>query len=294
MHAATELEVDRLRQQVERLQRQLQVLDNVKDACAVLDRDYRFVFVNRSGEALCRRKRDELLGRAIVEVFPFLAGTPILESVSMAVERCESVRFEQFYPQAEVWLEGEAHPSPDGGASVFVRDIAERKRVVEELHERDQELERITDHLPVIISHVDSDVRICRLNKAYEVFLGRKASEAIGKHLREAAGDVHFNIAQPYVERALRGERVSFESRLQHRDGSFREIQAIYTPKRKPDGSLDGFVSVILDISSRKRFEREREQLLQELSTERRRLGAIFESFPAGSTGRWNRFWENR
>jgi PAS domain S-box-containing protein len=75
---------------------------------------------------------------------------------------------------------------------------------------------------------------------------------------------------------------VSFESRIRHKDGTLHDVQAMYSPLRKADGSPDGYLALILDINDRKKLEREREHLLRELSTERARLSAIFESFPAG------------
>src|ERR1700722_16859403 len=103
----TELAASRAREQAARepYQGHLDALNNVKDACAVFDREGRIAFVNRSAEALCRRTREELLGRTVAELFPVLGGSPLLEAVSEAAQRRESVRFEQSYPEVGVWLE---------------------------------------------------------------------------------------------------------------------------------------------------------------------------------------------
>jgi PAS domain S-box-containing protein len=275
MQPAPEPRVDRLPEQI------AAALDSVSDACALFDREGRFTFVNRSAEKLCRRSRSELLGRTVTEVFPFLAGTALLQAIASAAEQRETVRFDQFYPDAGVWLEGEVHATA-AGATVFLRDVAERRHAAKELHRRDETLRGITDQLPVIISQADQDLRIRLVNKAYDNFIGRRGDDEVGKHLSEVAGEPHFSIARPYAQRALGGESVSFESRILHKDGTLHDVQAMYSPLRKADGSPDGYLALILDINDRKKLERERERLLRELSTERARLSAIFDSFPAG------------
>lgn len=114
-----------------------------------------------------------------------------------------------------------------------------------------QELRVITDSIPALISYIDSHERIRRVNRAYAQFIGR---DSVGLTVREAAGEEHYAVAQPYIQRALDGESMEFESRIRLADGSLRDITLSYTPDITADG-VRGFVAMIQDITDRKRSE---------------------------------------
>lgn len=114
-----------------------------------------------------------------------------------------------------------------------------------------QELRLITDSIPALISYIDSQERIRRVNRAYAQFIGR---DPIGLTVREAAGEEHYRVAQPYIQRALHGKSAEFESRIRVADGSLRDITLSYTPDITADG-VRGFVAMIQDITERKRSE---------------------------------------
>ncbi|HVW83171.1 MAG TPA: PAS domain S-box protein, partial [Bryobacteraceae bacterium] len=139
---------------------------------------------------------------------------------------------------------------------------AENERLKSEL----ANLNAICDSLPAMISHVGADFRFIHLNKTYERFFPHPAEWAIGRHLSEVAGEPHLSLARPFAERALRGERVSFESRIRHRDGTMHDIAVTYTPRRAPDGSVSGFIALVEDITDKKAIEervRESEERLR-------------------------------
>ena len=73
--------------------------------------------------------------------------------------------------------------------------------------------------------------------------------------MSEVAGEPHFSIAGPYIQQALSGNRVTFESRIRHRDGSLRDVRVTYSPQYV-DGVIDGFVAMVQDISDRTEAER--------------------------------------
>jgi PAS domain S-box-containing protein len=117
------------------------------------------------------------------------------------------------------------------------------------------DLQALIDSLPVIVSYVDNDLRFRRINKTYQEVFGKSAEWVIGKHLSEVAGEPHFSIAGAYIQQALSGNRVTFESRIRHRDGSLRDVRVTYSPQFV-GGVVDGFVAMVQDISDRTEAER--------------------------------------
>lgn len=231
-------------------------LERIRDGCAVFDSDWRTLFTNSRFAEICGKRRDELAGARLQESCPDLTSGRFWEAAQQCLEEGEA-RFLQFYEARQVWLEGQFHRKP-GAVQLIV-------------HERDEELRRILDNVPVIVSYVDEHLRFYRLNRVYDEVFGRSAEDAIGKHLSEVAGEPHFSIASPYIERALKGERVSFESRIRHRDGRLRDIAVTYTPQRKADGTSGGFIAMVQDTTEHSRAQRELDQ-------ERRRAAGILES----------------
>ncbi len=116
-------------------------LESISDGFYTLDRDWRFVFVNTEMERLVLRKRHEMIGRVIWDVFEGLEGSAFQRNYERALSECVTVSFEEYYPLLGKWFEVRAYPSADGLA-VYFRDVSERKVLVEQLR-RSQQLESL-------------------------------------------------------------------------------------------------------------------------------------------------------
>jgi len=75
------------------------MLERMPVGLYVLDRDWRFSYVNAEAEQLIGRQRDDVLGQTLWEAFPAAVGTEIEESYRRAVATGESVSFETYYPE---------------------------------------------------------------------------------------------------------------------------------------------------------------------------------------------------
>jgi PAS domain S-box-containing protein len=166
-----------------------------------------------------------------------------------------------------------------GGVAV---DITEHKRTEELLRHREEELRLITNALPALIAYVDKDRYYRFNNQAYETWFGRSANSLVGQHVRDVLGDAAYEVVRPHMEQALLGQRVSFESQIPYQEGDIRYIQANYVPNINSQGEVEGYFSLISDISDRKQAEAERERLLETLATERIRFEAVLRQLPEG------------
>ena len=128
------------------------------------------------------------------------------------------------------------------------------------------ELEASLDSVPVLISYVGADQRYKRVNAAYEQMFDVRRQDMIGRTIQELTGEPHYTKARPYIERAMAGERVSFESRILHKDGTLHDLELTYAPHFLPDGTQQGFVIFVRDVTDERRSQnliRERERDLQ-------------------------------
>ncbi|MBW4459107.1 MAG: PAS domain S-box protein [Nodosilinea sp. WJT8-NPBG4] len=136
-----------------------------------------------------------------------------------------------------------------------VLDISDRKQIEETLRQRETELQLVTDTVPALISFVDADQRYRFNNRGYEEWFGRTASEIYGKYLWEVLGDVGYENIRPYVEQVLAGQKVTFDTQVNHIDGGTRYVSATYVPRLNPQGVVEGFVALINDLSDRRQAE---------------------------------------
>src|SRR5690606_27692223 len=100
-----------------------------------------------------------------------------------------------------------------------------------------------------------------------DVFLqaaGWSAEDAVGLHISEIMGPELYLQRQPYYERALAGETVSYESTgaIGNENGYFRFS---YRPSFDESGNVRGIFSMATDITKRRKVELELEAKQAEL-----------------------------
>jgi PAS domain S-box-containing protein len=152
----------------------------------------------------------------------------------------------------------------------FAREFGERARAAiarreaeRDAAQRRDELQRLTDSLTVLVSFVDKDYRYQLNNAAYVSWFGPNAASLVGRRMVDVLGEAAYAKALPRMERALAGERLSFEDYLPYSTGPGRFIRADYVPRYDATGAVDGFYAVVSDISERKRSELRQQVLVQ-------------------------------
>ena len=170
-------------------------------------------------------------------------------------------------------------------------ELVRLRRRVAELESKASELEVLLDSVPVLISYITPDQRFRLANRAYEQMFDVRKENVIGQTIQELTGDLHYSKAKAFIERALAGERVSFDSNVLHRDGTRHDIELTYSPEIS-DGSVRGIAVFVRDVTTERRAQaavREREQDLLRAeenlrsSEERQRLAV-----EAGKVGLWS------
>lgn len=157
-------------------------------------------------------------------------------------------------------------------------EAEERARVEKKLDERQRELELLTDALPVLVSFMDvheGELRYRFVNKLYEEWFPRRREDLQGRLVREVVGEKAFAAVRDYIDRALAGERLSFEQFMPYKEGQPRHIRTEYVPRFAADGQVEGIYALVQDVSDAKRAEAALRQLNEEL--ESRVLAAVAE-----------------
>ncbi len=154
----------------------------------------------------------------------------------------------------------------------FLHDISAQKATASELAFNENRLRAITEHLPALIGHIDSDERVLFLNRHAISFYGIEGEQVQGMDVRRLYTEASYAEVAPYMHKAMAGQKASFESRLEVR-GVTRYYSAVYIPDMQGLSGRHGFYAMAFDITQRKASE-----LLQAQSEER--LRTITDNLP--------------
>jgi PAS domain S-box-containing protein len=143
-------------------ERSRNILESVTDAFFALDRDWRFIYLNRQAERLLERAPGDLLGKVMWDEFPGLAGSEFEPVYYRTVNEQNSASVVSFYPDHNRWYELRTYPSPTGITAYF-KDITDSKRIEqerEEILQREKDAReaaetanRVKDEFLAILSH---------------------------------------------------------------------------------------------------------------------------------------------
>lgn len=146
--------------------------------------------------------------------------------------------------------------------SAVLRDISERVRAQGEIARQTETLRLVAEAIPATVAVVDRQGHYRFANSAFLQWCGLPRSAVIGHHARDVLGEPAFERRWPWIERALQGQQVSFQT--EHRSaGDSRILAVTYVPLRLDSGELDGFVTVSLDITQQKQEEQRLKALAQ-------------------------------
>lgn len=143
------------------------------------------------------------------------------------------------------------------------------------LAETIKQLEAASDTIPALISYVGSDFRYRMCNRAYSEWFILPRSEVVGKTVREVLGDPMWQVIGPHMEAAMAGEKQEFEIDANYLHGGRRWIHVRYTPHLADDGTVEGVVVMVTDVTSRHEAE-------DRLRKSEERYRALFDSIDEG------------
>lgn len=151
-----------------------------------------------------------------------------------------------------------------------VRERAEEALRVSERRAQSQlrELENLYSNTPVGLCLVDTELRYVRINELLARMNGRPPAEHIGKTLEEMIPGFAPQVA-PLYRRVLESGEPILDTEL-HADlgadaGGVRHWAVSYHPYTSSEGAILGVITIVQEITERRRTEAEREQLIAEL-----------------------------
>ena len=146
----------------------------------------------------------------------------------------------------------------DGSSLVmgYAQDITSMRMVERALQRSERRLKTIADTLPLKIAYLDAQQRIVFANESWRHYFNAPQGEKItGGHVRDVIGAERYARRQPFLARALGGERVVFETE-EGEGADYRCVEITFIPEFSENRSdVIGVHAMMQDVTVKKREE---------------------------------------
>ncbi|NJO38369.1 MAG: PAS domain S-box protein, partial [Rhizobiales bacterium] len=241
-------------------------IDQVIDRVSIIDRRYRYVFVNDALARFYDKPREHFLGRRVVDV---LGRAHFHRSAKEKLDRCfagESLRGhigQVDCDGAPRDFEFNLEPFRDRsgeiiGAISVLRDVTEAKKRHEELQLARSAIDQISERVVI----VDANQRVRLVNQSNLRYHGRRADEVIGRHFSGLIGRDHYrNGPDEILKQAIEEGRSARHGYWRpDPDGEPRYWDTSVVPYREADDSISGAIATSRDMTEHHQAERTRQR----------------------------------
>ena len=230
------------------------------DSISLYDCDGRCLYLNQVSAKFLGKKRADVLGRLLTDIFPEEMAGEILNGIRSVFRRNDIVRREYMFR-----VNGESRYSLttlapvrniDGHVVTVMRvatDITERKRMEEKIKQAAKEWRTTFDSITDGISICDKDFKLVRLNKAFAGVFKKKPQELIGKPCYEIFHGTNEPVPNCPHKKTIKTKKPATAEFFEPHLGVHLEIST--SPIFNDEGEVVACVHVARDITERKRAE---------------------------------------
>jgi PAS domain S-box-containing protein len=236
------------------------LVESTEDAIYLVDKDYRYLFVNEKYLSRFGLLRDEITGREYGEFHPEEETADFSGKVKAVLETGESLSYEYRSKRDERYFIRTLSPvkGAEGRpamATVVSKEITDRKRVEEKLRESEEFSSSLLNNAPNPIAVINQDTSIRYSNPAFETITGLSAEELTG-------------VKAPYpwwTKETLKKTRSDLEEAMDrgitHREELFQKkngerfwVEITSSPIRK-NGEFQYYLANWVDVTERRQSE---------------------------------------
>ncbi len=119
-----------------------EILESIGDAFFSLDKELNITYWNKQAESLLAHKREDVLGKSILQVFSEFINMGDVKRNSEQFAKGNAVHFKQHIPRLGKWFDISIYPF-SSGIAVYFSDITETVKHVEAIERRNEKLSEI-------------------------------------------------------------------------------------------------------------------------------------------------------
>ena len=221
------------------------ILESIIDGFISLDDDWNFLYVNKEAEKILMRKREELLGKNIWEIFSVAIGKPIYHEFHRAKLENRTIHFEHEGLRTGKIYDTVVYPS-EMGITVYFLDITEQKQIQNE----NKQLASIVESSRDAILSIRTDGSIVSFNQGAVQMLEYAPSEMINDSILSLfPADMHETITKKMKTVILGNDTYYFQTQLIRKDNKKIEAYVSIFPIKEANEDITGLSLIARDIS---------------------------------------------
>ncbi|HET9335738.1 MAG TPA: PAS domain S-box protein [Sphingomicrobium sp.] len=241
----------------------LAIADSLPVMIAYLDRQQRYMFLNKTLADWLEQPRKSILGKTMREVVgdrAYQFRKPMVEAALDGEKQWFIADFD--HPtRGTLTVQTQYVPHLDAkekviGLILVIQDVTEQRAAELALRESEERFRRIANSAPVMMWVTRLDRTRDFVNDAYAEFTGLSREEA---RVLDWRTRIHPDDAERLVAESVAGETslkpFVLEARYLRHDGEWRWLRSVSQPRFAPDGELSGFIGVATDITERRATE---------------------------------------
>ncbi len=241
------------------------LLEYITDSVQIIDPDLRYIMVNNAFAHFVRMSKEQLIGSKMTDLFPDIEETFFFKTYKKVLETGESttVSDELTFPDGrKTWYEARVYPYQQN-ILVIVTDISEYKKSEITLKKNEKKFRSLVELAPDGIITMDMHGVITSINSAFSNLTGFPENEIIGKHflklktLRVRDLPKYLKLFSSFI---FGKKKVKYEFIYIQKDGT-QCLGEAHASLLKENGKNIGFISILRDITERKKTQEELQKL---------------------------------
>src|SRR5438477_9678783 len=143
-----------------------EILSKISDGLSVFDKDLGLTFVNDKAASILEAADEAFHNR-----------------LAQTLKDHAPIRFDHFHASMSRWFEHQTYPNPDGGFTLFSRDITSRRRLEDALRASEERFRRLMDSDIIGMLVVESGM-VTEANDVFLTSLGYTRDDLVSRQLR--------------------------------------------------------------------------------------------------------------
>jgi PAS domain S-box-containing protein len=259
------------------------LLEQLPEAIACYDRNWRLIYANAEALRVGRITRRDLQVKTLWELYPETLDTPLERICRGAMETRVPARTEHFYASTDTWVDVRIYPTDDGVALHYC-DVTERRQNEDALVASEARYRVLADLNPQAIWMGAPDGQITYANQGFLDSIGLTIDTIGGMGwLNAFHAEDRERVLDAWARSVLTGVDYDIEARMvRARDGAIRWWGLRALPVRDETGGILHWLGVGTDIHDTKTAAEALRQRQHETERQRAELETVYQTAPVG------------